>query len=174
MTTSPCPSETPSAPRCSGATSATPRSPTAARKDLRRPVISRGHFGYKNVNVLDQRRDPDSLLHWMETMLRTLRECPEFGTGTAESVNLGVRSVLAVSYEAPTGTMLALTNLADEPVVAQASAAATGHAVEVFADSDYGPVGDGLEAVELTGFGYRWIRTGWEIPSHPPPPQLAE
>ena len=141
---------------------------------LVRPVIDRGAYGYKKVNVLSQRRDPDSLLLWMERMLHTLRQCPEFGTAQGVAIDVGVASVLAVTYEGPTGSMLALTNLDEDAVTVDAGEASTGHAMEIYADDDYGDVDADLRQVDLNGFGYRWIRTAWKIPSHPPPPVVGE
>ena len=56
-------------------------------KDLVRPVISGGDFGYEKVNVTAQRHDQSSLLGWFERMIRTLRESPEVGTGTCKAVD---------------------------------------------------------------------------------------
>jgi maltose alpha-D-glucosyltransferase/alpha-amylase len=142
---------------------------TAPAKRVVRPVISGGDYGYETVNVLAQRGKAGSLLSFMEGMLRTLRECPEFGTGAGESIDVGQRSVFAIRFEAPTGSMLALTNLGARRCTVDASAASTGHAVETFADDDYDPVDPGLEQVSLNGYGFRWIRLAWEIPSGPPP-----
>ena len=47
---------------------------------LRRPVAE-GRFGPLAVNVAEQRRDPDSLLNWLERMIRRRRETPELGWG---------------------------------------------------------------------------------------------
>jgi maltose alpha-D-glucosyltransferase/alpha-amylase len=142
----------------------------AKKKQLVRQVISGGDFGFETVNVLAQRHDPDSLLRWVERMLQSRKDCPEFGGGKAEAVDLGCPSVLALSYTASTGCVLALTNLAPDAVTVDASSVATGHAVELFSDTSYEPVDAGLEAVPLNGYGFRWIRTGWSIPSGPPPP----
>jgi len=106
----------------------------------------------------------------MERMLHSLRQCPEFGSAPGVAMDVGVPSVLAVRYDGPTGSMLALTNLDEEAVVVDAGEVATGHAMEIFADDDYGDVDEDLRQVEVNGFGYRWIRTAWEIPTHPPPP----
>jgi maltose alpha-D-glucosyltransferase/alpha-amylase len=143
---------------------------TAKPKQLCRPIISGGDFGYERVNVLAQRRDPQSLLTWMERMLRTLRECPEFGVGRCEPVDLGVRSVLALRYTAPSGVMLALTNLGPKRCTVDANPASTGHAEEIFSDRAYDEPDPSLESLELAGYGYRWIRLAWEIPSGPPVP----
>src|SRR6478735_5438822 len=43
---------------------------------LRRPLTT-GRFGPDRVNVADQRRDPHSLLNWLERLIRRRRECPE-------------------------------------------------------------------------------------------------
>ena len=48
---------------------------------LIRPVTE-GRFGPMAVNVAAQRRDPDSLLNWMERIIRRRRETPEIGWGT--------------------------------------------------------------------------------------------
>ena len=145
----------------------------AKPKQLPRPVISGGEFGYESVNVLAQRRDPDSLLMFMERMLRSLRECPEFGSGSCQPIDVGERGVLALRFEAPSGAMLALTNLGAKVCAVDASPVGTGHAVEIFADAGYEPPDPSLERIELDGYGFRWIRLAWKIPSGPPPPRAG-
>jgi maltose alpha-D-glucosyltransferase/alpha-amylase len=133
---------------------------SAATDQLRRPVITRGAFGYRKVNVALQRRDPGSLLMWMERMLHTLHECPEFGVGTCTPVDSGHPAVLALLYDAPGGTMLALTNLGDDArtVDLGSQPGAEGDPVEVFGNREYDPPGANLKSVEVDAFGYRWIR----------------
>ena len=55
---------------------------SAAKKELVRPLAG-GDFGAENVNVAAQRREPGSLLNWMERLIRRRRETPEIGWGTA-------------------------------------------------------------------------------------------
>jgi maltose alpha-D-glucosyltransferase/alpha-amylase len=43
------------------------------------PVISDGPYGFQHANVADQRRDPNSLLNWMERIIRMRKEVPEIG-----------------------------------------------------------------------------------------------
>jgi len=133
---------------------------TAAKKALCRPVITGGDFGHERVSVEAQRRDPGSLLHWMERMLRTLRECPEFGVGACASVDTGDAAVLAIRAEAPGGVMLALHNLSDRKrtVDLGEQPGQQGDPVEMFGDRAYPPVGPDLAGIELAGYGYRWIR----------------
>jgi maltose alpha-D-glucosyltransferase/alpha-amylase len=133
---------------------------TAPAKKLHRPVITGGEFGYETVNAEAQRRDPDSLLHWMERMLHTLRECPEFGIGTCTPVDTGEASVLALLYDAPGGVMLVVHNLSDRrrTVDLGTQPGQEGDPVEMFADRKYERPGAELKALELAGHGYRWIR----------------
>lgn len=68
---------------------------TAPGEKLIRPVISEGQFGYAAVNVLDQRRDPKSLLNWRERAIRMRKECPEFGGGKWQILDTGKPPVFA-------------------------------------------------------------------------------
>jgi maltose alpha-D-glucosyltransferase/alpha-amylase len=137
---------------------------TAAAKQLCRPVITGGDFGHETVNVAEQRRDSGSLLHWMERMLHTVRECPEFGVGTCTPVDTGDSAVLALRYEAPGGVVLAVTNLGDRRRTLDLGADSgtdadvDGDPVEVFGDRAYDRPAPDLKGLELAGYGYRWIR----------------
>jgi maltose alpha-D-glucosyltransferase/alpha-amylase len=48
------------------------------------PVISGGPYGFEQVNVAQQRRDPNSQLNWTERIIRMRKEVPEIGWGTFE------------------------------------------------------------------------------------------
>jgi maltose alpha-D-glucosyltransferase/alpha-amylase len=125
-----------------------------------RPVIDKGEFSYEQVNVTAQRADPDSLLGWFERMLRTLRECPEFGIGTCTVLDPKTDAVLALRLDCPTGSMVAVTNLRDEPCTIDLSPqdGITTAPLDVFANRRYEPVPADLSRVDLDGWGYRWIR----------------
>lgn len=133
---------------------------TASAEQLRRPMITGGMFGYETLNVEAQRQDDGSLLQWMERMLRTLRECPEFGVGTCTPVDTGDPAVFALRHDAPGGVMLALHNLAEgeRTVDLGGQPEQEGEPLEVFADRWYEPLGPELNGVELAGYGYRWLR----------------
>ncbi len=134
---------------------------TAKAADLCRPVIGDGAYGYPKVNVTAQRRDPDSLLTWMGRALHTLHECPEFAIGRPEPLDTAERGVLALRYEAPSGVMLALTNLADRRCVIdlgdQLGDLPT-PPTEIFGDADYDDPRPDLSKLALNAYGYRWIR----------------
>jgi maltose alpha-D-glucosyltransferase/alpha-amylase len=127
---------------------------------LIRPVISGGEYGYEKVNVTAQRHDRDSLLGWFERMIHTLRESPEVGAGSCAHVDKKLPpGVLAHRADGPSGTMLFLHNLGTEDVTVDLGDLfeESHDPNQVFGDQPYQPVGR-LDALELAGYGYRWIR----------------
>ena len=85
--------------------------PAGPARDRRRPVR------LQTVNVAAQRHDPGSLLAWFERMVRTLRECPEVGSGECSVVDAHLPpAVLAHRFESEAGEMLFLHNLGTEEV----------------------------------------------------------
>ena len=48
------------------------------------PVVDTGAYGFHQVNVAQQRRDPNSMLNWMERIIRMRKEVPEIGWGDFE------------------------------------------------------------------------------------------
>ena len=134
---------------------------TAKPADLVRPVTTRGTYGYRRVNVLDQQTDRDSLLRWFEEMIRTLRECPEIGVGNCTVLDVALpRPVLAHRCDAPEGSLLLLHNLADKPVTVDVGPldGVTTTPREVFGDGRYDAPPRRLTGLELHPYGYRWIR----------------
>jgi maltose alpha-D-glucosyltransferase/alpha-amylase len=125
-----------------------------------RAVLHSGEYGFANINVTAQRHDSGSLLAWFERMIHTLRESPEVGVGTCVCIEQKLpHGVLAHRADGPTGTMLFLHNLGTEPARLDLSSvfAESDHPNQVFGDQDYTPVGR-LDALDLAGYGYRWIR----------------
>ena len=66
------------------------------------PVISEGPYGFEHVNVAAQRRDPNSLLNWMERIIRMRKEVPEIGWGDFSFVPTKTPQVLAMRYDGAT------------------------------------------------------------------------
>jgi maltose alpha-D-glucosyltransferase/alpha-amylase len=130
---------------------------TAGPQALIRSVIARGPYGYKRVNVTDQRRQADSLLLWFERMLHTLRECEEIGIGAHTVVPVDAPGVLAHHAEAPGGSMVFVHNLADRPArVCLPVPDPDESPVEVLSDREYERCD--ITALDVDGYGYRWIR----------------
>jgi maltose alpha-D-glucosyltransferase/alpha-amylase len=133
---------------------------SAEPKQLVRPVISGGEFGYETLNATLQRHDPKSLLSWFERMIRTLREAPEIGGGTCTHVDVPApRGLLVHRADADTGTMLFVHNLGTEEgeVDLSSLAAEAEFPNDVLADQEYPEPGD-FGKIRVAGYGYRWIR----------------
>jgi maltose alpha-D-glucosyltransferase / alpha-amylase len=131
-----------------------------AEKDrLIRPVVETRPFGYHDVNVTDQRLDPDSMLTWFERMLHTLRECDEIGSGAHRVLQGAPDAVLAHLAEGPTGSVLFIHNLSEEAHLVHPQDVPTGHQppVEVFSDHQYRGDVDPSE-LDIGPYGFRWIR----------------
>ena len=133
---------------------------TAEPEKLVRPVIDKGEYGYQNVNVTAQRKDPRSLLGWFERMIRTLREAPETGSGSTTHIDVPMPpGVLAHRADGRTGTMVFLHNIGTEDVEVDLNTLApeADLPIDVLSDRNYEDVGK-LDRLKLGGYGYRWIR----------------
>src|SRR6188474_866824 len=87
---------------------------STARRTVRR-VISDPIYGYKRVNVEAQRRDPHSLLNWIERKIRMRKECPEISWGDWRILKTNAADVLVMEYTWHDHSLLILHNFADSP-----------------------------------------------------------
>jgi trehalose synthase len=128
--------------------------------------VTDGRFGPKQVNVQDQRRDPESLLNWIRRLVDGYRDCPELAWGAYTVLDPGTeaRSVLAHQCAADGRTVLALHNFADaevEAAVLLPELAGTELTDVLEPGAAAVPVAkDGRVTVPLTGYGCRWLRSG--------------
>ncbi|MDB5296627.1 MAG: trehalose synthase [Phycisphaerales bacterium] len=136
---------------------------TAGRRPVR-PVIDDQVYGYQTVNVEAQRRDPQSLLNWVERKIRMRRECPEISWGDWRILPGGdeAAGVLVMRYEYDGRTLVTAHNFTGEPRVVCLDAADAGGRllVDLLAAHDSRADGAGRHTVELPPYGYRWLRAG--------------
>lgn len=119
-----------------------------------------GRFGPDEVNVADQRRDPDSLLNWFERLIRRRRETPELGLGRWSTIENDVDAVLAHRCDWDGVTVVAVHNFSREPCEVRLRLDDLDDAVAL-----HDLLGSGREeldgsgvTVPLDGYGYRWMR----------------
>jgi maltose alpha-D-glucosyltransferase/alpha-amylase len=130
---------------------------SAARR-LVRPAIARGVYGYERVNVDEQRHDPHSLLRWTQRMIGLRKQCPEIGWGTWQLLPTGSPAVLALQYDWRGTTIVCVHNLAAKPREARLE---TGlETLTGLLDVEELHSVDGVHAITLEAFGYRWYRGG--------------
>ena len=130
------------------------------------PVISDPIYGYKQVNVEAQRRDPQSLLNWMERKIRMRRECPEISWGDWKILKTDQPGVLVMRYEWDDHTLVILHNFTAKPRAvmldreAIAANTGTGKLVDLLATNDSRVDENGRYLVQLQPYDYRWLRAG--------------
>ena len=127
-----------------------------------RPVIADSVYGYKRVNVEAQRRDPQSLLNWMERKIRMRRECPEISWGDWKIIDTAERGVLIMRYDWDGHALVVLHNFTDEARAPRLRRKEIGHdlLVDLLAPHDSRADEGGQHVIDLPPFGYRWFRAG--------------
>jgi maltose alpha-D-glucosyltransferase/alpha-amylase len=127
-----------------------------------RPVISDPIYGYKRVNVEAQRRDPDSLLNWMERKIRMRRECPEISWGDWKIIAVDAPGVLVMRYDYQGHTLLILNNVTNKPraVRVEPTAVRSPTLVDLLSYNDTRADDAGRHTIELQPYDYRWFRAG--------------
>ena len=127
-----------------------------------RPVVSDPIYGYKRVNVNGQRRDPHSLLNWMERKIRMRRECPEISWGDWKIVATTEPGVLIMRYEHEGCASLRCTISPRSLVRLGSTSATAGHRVlvDLLGTNDSRVDASGRHVIELPPYAYRWYRPG--------------
>jgi maltose alpha-D-glucosyltransferase/alpha-amylase len=144
---------------------------STARRTVR-PVISDPIYGYKRVNVEAQRKDPHSLLNWMERKIRMRRECPEISWGDWKIVKTNEADVLTMRYDWDGHSLLILHNFSDKPRAVRIGQDTTNGArilVDLLSRNDSRADQNGRHQVQLEPYGYRWYRAGGvdrNVPRH--------
>jgi trehalose synthase len=127
------------------------------------PLVTGGPFGADKVNVAQQRRDPESLLNWMERAIRARKELPELGWGECKVLATDADAVLAHRCDWRGRGVLAVHNLTPAPLRVTLGADDLGGdrndaaLEEILSDAGYEPVRPGAP-IELGGYGWRWLR----------------
>jgi maltose alpha-D-glucosyltransferase / alpha-amylase len=126
-----------------------------------RPVHAEGSYGYRTVNVADQRHEPGSLYSWTAQAIRTRRECPELGWGEWHTLDVGDPRVLAIETRWREHRTVTLHNLSAEQAEIRLPDDAGGPAAgerltQVLGDAD--PPYHPAREITLGGYGFRWLR----------------
>ena len=128
------------------------------------PVNSEGPYGFQHVNVAAQRRNPDSLLNWMERMIRMRKEVPEIGWGDFSFVRTKTPPVLILRYAWRNNSVLCMHNLSGDPQEVRFSVPAddeeSSTLVNLLSEDHSYSEGKGRHCILLEPYGYRWFRVG--------------
>ena len=134
---------------------------SSARRVIRK-IVDDPIYGYARVNVADQRRDPHSLLNWMERMIRMRRECPEISWGRWKALNVRNDHVLALQYDWDSRTSVFLHNFDEKPwaVRLHVDAPPGDVLVNLLGQNESHADDSGRHTIDLEPWGYRWFRAG--------------
>jgi trehalose synthase len=110
-----------------------------------------------DAEVAAQRRDPESLLTWMELLIRRRRECPELGFGEMTILDARDPAVLAHRSDWDDTTILAVHSFAEEPRAVRLEVGEADAVVDLFGTDELESP-DGHVTVELGRYGHRWFR----------------
>ena len=136
---------------------------TAGEKPVR-PVVSGGAYGFEHVNVAEQRRDPNSLLNWMERVIRMRKEVPEIGWGDFTVLRAGGPDVFALRYEWRNNSVVFVHNLSSNPKEVWLDSGLEGEdgtrLINLLSGEHSIADARGKHCILLEGYGYRWYRAG--------------
>jgi maltose alpha-D-glucosyltransferase / alpha-amylase len=128
------------------------------------PVIEEGPFGYRHVNAAVQRRELNSLLNWMERIIRMRKEVPEVGWGDFAVLSTGNPGVLALRYDWRNNSVVFVHNLDASPREIAFSTGVEGERgrllVNLLSHDHSHASEDGKHHLLLEAYGYRWYRVG--------------
>ncbi len=128
------------------------------------PVISGGAYGFEHLNVAAQRRDPNSMLNWLERVCRMRKEVPEVGWGDFKMLPSREPAVLMLLYEWRNNSVFFIHNLAGEPRELSINANLLGKdgadLVNLLAENHSRSSAMGQHHILLEPYGYRWYRVG--------------
>jgi maltose alpha-D-glucosyltransferase/alpha-amylase len=128
------------------------------------PVIADGVYGFPHVNVAAQRRDPNSILNWMERIIRMRKEIPEIGWGDFSFLATHTPKVLAMRYQWRGNSVVCVHNLGPDPREVKFQVGDDGGEcnalVNLLSDNHSAPDEKGPHRVLLEPYGYRWYRVG--------------
>jgi maltose alpha-D-glucosyltransferase / alpha-amylase len=132
---------------------------STARRIIRR-VVSDPVYGYRRVNVADQRREPGSLLNWMERIIRMRKECPEIGWGAWQILARMPEGVLGMRYDWNERATIALHNFNDHPTVVTLRVEDGQLLVNLLSQDESAANESGNHIIEMDPYGYKWLRVG--------------
>lgn len=120
--------------------------------------LAEGEFGPQNVNVEDERRDPDSLLCWMRMLIERYRECPELAWGDYEILVTGHPAVFAHCCRLDGSTILAVHNLGDSGADITLTLDGAAELTELLRNGTVKAGADGQLQLSLEPYDCRWLR----------------
>ncbi|QRR00312.1 alpha-amylase family protein [Dyadobacter sandarakinus] len=129
-----------------------------------RPVINSGPFGFQQVNVEKEYRDPASLLNWITMLIRLRKSAPEIGLGSYTLLNCKAPSVLGIRYDYEGQSVVVLHNLSDKPAKATFTLDKADKLYDMINPAQDQTTPKGKADIALEGYGFKWYRINRVLP----------
>ncbi|MEX1079062.1 MAG: alpha-amylase family protein [Homoserinimonas sp.] len=134
---------------------------STARRSLLPNPVTEGSYAPTHINANSQRHDPDSLLAFMQQLIRRHRASPEIGWGELTLLKQPHAGVLAHRVSGALGSMIALHNFTTEtltvPLTIEGANGDT-RLVDLLDEETTVTAADGTVKLDLDAYGYRWLR----------------
>ncbi|HEX2138375.1 MAG TPA: alpha-amylase family protein [Woeseiaceae bacterium] len=130
---------------------------TAPQKKLAQPMVNDDRFGFEQVNVADQQRDPESLLSFITRLAHLRRAHRAIGSGSCTVLDSGSEHVLAHSFKSDHSPLLFLHNLGGESVRVEVELGPGMDEPACLLGGEIGELREGRLALELEPYGVRWL-----------------
>ena len=139
-----------------------PQAGFSVAEKLIHPVIDKGPFSYKKVNVENQRRTPDSMLNWMTSLIRLRQECTEIGWGDWKILDTGKKEVLGIRYIHKDSSLVVLHNFDKnaQEVRLSLEQMKEKNLIDLMDKLEIKADDKGIHNIALEAYGYRWFRAG--------------
>lgn len=126
------------------------------------PVIDEGPYAYKHVNVEAQRREPNSMLNWMTSMIRLRHECPEIGWGDWQILDTDVPQVLVMHYSWQNSSLVIIHNFDERAheISLKLKQEKETKLIDMIVNKENIADEKGVHKIKLNAYGYRWFRAG--------------
>ncbi len=126
------------------------------------PIMKNGPYAYTHVNVERQRRDPDSLLNWLTALIRLRKECPEIGWGEWQILNVGISTVLCMSYTWKGNSLVVLHNFDEKRYEVKLKLQKTNgkNLIDLHKNGTSYADESCVHKITIEAYGYRWFRVG--------------
>lgn len=118
--------------------------------------INHGIFGYKDVNVEAQSKDPDSLLTKIKEFIKARKDNGIIGLQKPKILKIDDESVLGFKYQNQDDQLLIYINLSPDVKVFEQKINFKEY-ITVLEDDSYG-LQQNDNALSLRGYGFRWLK----------------
>ncbi|TSD67680.1 trehalose synthase [Inquilinus sp. KBS0705] len=125
-----------------------------------RPVINKGEYGYRKVNVMAEKDSGASLLNFIKTLATLRKQHPEIGAGAWDVLDTDNQSVFAIRYNYNGKTLLMVHNFNNQALQATIKANLSPRAslVDMFTNKITQTLKNEKLTIGLQGYGYQWYQ----------------